>query len=272
VRVALLDLYDGEPGRGIPMLTRLIEEADGYGGARVTLDRFDVRGAGLVPSLDYDVYVSSGGPGSPHDGAGTAWEAAYFRWLDAVWQHNHDAKQAGTPPKPAFFVCHSFQMLVRHFRLAEVTERRSESFGVFPVYPTPVGRRDPLFAGLGDPFYAADFRRWQVVHPDATRLRALGATILAVEKVRPHVPLARALMALRLGPHMVGTQFHPEADPAGMAVHVRQEKRRRQIIGKIGPAKYRRLLHRLDAPDYLRPTFARVIPTFLRRALDAVVG
>jgi homoserine O-succinyltransferase/O-acetyltransferase len=41
---------------------------------------------------------------------------------------------------------------------------------------------------LRDPFYSVDSRDYQVIEPDYPRIRTLGATILAIEKNRPHVP------------------------------------------------------------------------------------
>jgi hypothetical protein len=40
-----------------------------------------VRQKNEVPDLTYDIYISSGGPGSPLDSIGSDWEAAYFSWL-----------------------------------------------------------------------------------------------------------------------------------------------------------------------------------------------
>jgi len=262
VRIALLDLYKGINNRGIPALTRLIR-AVGEGEHAVEMHRYDVRGKGEVPGLDYDVYVSSGGPGSPYDGQGQAWETDYFRWIDAVWNHNEQDK----PPKSVLFICHSFQMMVRFFGVADVTKRRSESFGIYEVHKTEAGEDEILFEHLADPFYAADFRHWQAVDADADRLDELGGAILAREKPRPHVPLERASMAIRMSPHLVAVQFHPEANPEGMFTHFRKPERRKQVVDKIGKRDYHRLLRRLNEPDFLQPTFTHVVPTFLQRAI-----
>ena len=265
-RIAVLDLYDGEPNQGMRCIRGLMEAADGRHGVPVAYDVYEARLKAELPDLGYDAYISTGGPGSPFDGEGKPWEARYFAWLDAL--HAHNARRAGTP-KHALFICHSFQMLVRHFAVAQVTRRRSQSFGIFPVHPTPAGLLDPLFDGLGDPLYAADFRHWQVVQPDAQRLADLGASILCYEKHRPHVPLERAVMGLRLSPEIVGVQFHPEADPEGMLLHFTQPKRQREIVRKHGPAKYERILERLRDERYLARTYRHVLPNFLERAIGA---
>lgn len=264
IRAALLDLYNGmADNRGIPALTRLIREAgDRHDG--VELHRYDVRAKGEVPGLDYDLFISSGGPGSPYDGAQKRWEADYFRWLDRLWTHNQRSGSA----IPALFICHSFQLFVRFFGVADVTERESESFGVFPVRLTAAGHRDPLFERLTDPFYAADFRHWQAVGVDEARMRELSAAALATERERPDGQ-ERALMALRIG-ELAAVQFHPEAEPDGMFTHFRKPERRRQVVEKVGRQKYQQILHRLNDPDFIQATHRAVVPKWLDRAIESV--
>jgi homoserine O-succinyltransferase/O-acetyltransferase len=260
----------GVPNQGMRCLREILEAHDGQmAGLSVLWDEFDVRGREEVPGLDYDVYLSSGGPGSPFDGEGSAWEARYFGWLDALWAHEQKAE---APPKSAFLICHSFELAVRHFGLARLEPRRSESFGIYPVHPVLEGRHEPLFEGLDDPFYAADFRSWQAVSPDPVRFAELGAELLAVEKDRPHVPLERAMMAIRFSEGLVGTQFHPEADPDGMLLHFRQEHRREDIVARHGTDKYARILHLMTHPAFLARTYATVLPNFLRRSVARLRG
>ena len=266
IRAALLDLYNGmAENRGIPALTRLIREA-GERHEGVELHRYDVRAKGDVPSLDYDLFISSGGPGSPYDGAQKQWEADYFRWLDRLWNYN---QRSGTD-LPALFICHSFQLFVRFFGVADVTERAAESFGVFPVYPTAAGRCDPLFERLPHPFYAADFRHWQAVGVDDERLRELDASALAYERERPDGQ-ERALMALRMG-DLAAVQFHPEAEPDGMFAHFRKPERRRQVVEKVGKRRYQQILHRLNDPDFIQATHRSVVPKWLDRAMTSVLS
>ncbi len=267
IKVAILDLYNGEQNLGMHAIERfLLNGRAHYSGRSFAWTVFDVRRVGVVPDLSYDLYISSGGPGSPFDGEGTAWEAAYFAWLRALWEWNERERASGAV-KHALFICHSFQLMCRHFGVADVTERRSPSFGVFPVHPTSAGVEDPLFHGLADPFYAADFRRWQAVQRHEGRLRDLGARILAREKIRPHVALEQAIMALRISPEIVGVQFHPEAHPPGMLRHFSEPDRRRALIEAHGEAKYQRIVQRLRDRQYLARTHAHVIPNFLHAAL-----
>lgn len=265
VHVAIIDLYNGEPNQGMRCIQELLHH-HGLLHQDISLSYqiFETRLKGEVPSLDFDLYISSGGPGSPFEGKGQRWETNYFRWLDTIWAHNQNAFNT---PKKVLFICHSFQMMVRHFGLADVTERHSESFGVFPVHPTQAGLSDPLFAGLPNPFYAADFRHWQVLNANEERFGEMDARIIAFEKYRPHVHHPRAIMGIRVSPNMVGVQFHPEADPAGMSLHFRQEQRRDAITAAHGQEKYERILHRLEAPNYLKLTHDCIIPNFLNEAI-----
>lgn len=261
-RLAILDLYDGEPNQGM----RCIQEIVGRFEAELEWKVFDVRGRAEVPDLSYDIFISSGGPGSPLDGDGH-WDVKYFNWLQSVWDWNKDPDQ---PRKFAFFICHSFQMAVHHFDIARVTRRRSMSFGTFPVHLTGAGRREALFNGLPDPFYAADFRHWQVVQPDPEKFRRMEAKTLAIEKDRPHVPLERAIMAIRFSPEMMGVQFHPEADPEGMTDHFQHPERRDIVVDEHGLDKYHDMIEHLNDADKIPLTHDIVLPTFLRRSLEVL--
>lgn len=259
IRAAVLDMYDGTPNQGMRCIQDILEKFD----KELTYDIFDVRGEAAVPDTDYDIYISTGGPGSPYDGDGR-WDRRYYNLIQNLWDLNRAGHQ---PAKHVLFICHSFQMACIHFELGEVIPRRSMSFGIFPTHKTPAGRQEPLFAGLPDPFYVADFRKWQVVQPRHDRLKELGAEILSLEKIRPHVPLERALMSIRLSDSFVGVQFHPEADPAGMLAHFTDEDRMEEVIREHGREKYDKMMPYLTDPERLSLTHHTVIPRFLSMAI-----
>ncbi len=259
IRLAILDMYADTPNQGM----RAIKEIVRSFGPALEWEVFNVRGRAEVPGPDFDIYISTGGPGNPHDGDGD-WDVKYYQWLQDTWQWN---QQAGQPKKHVFFICHSFQMAVKHFGLAKVTRRKSMSFGTFPCHLTPAGALDPVFEGLPDPFYIADFRNWQCVGPDAERFGAMGAEILALEKIRPHVELERAIMAIRFSNEFVGTQFHPEADPEGMLDHFLDPGRREQIADEHGEKKYLQMIEHLNDSDKIGLTHDVVLPLFLGRAI-----
>jgi homoserine O-succinyltransferase/O-acetyltransferase len=264
-KVAVLDLYNGTPNQGMRCIRDLLRDANGrYGGVEIQFTEFDVRAREEIPDLTFDMYISSGGPGSPYDGEGSQWEKNYFNWLDEVYSNNENNRISR---KYLMAICHSFQMMCRHFALAEVVKRKSDSFGIMPVHKTPPGKHDALFSLLPDPFFAADFREWQVLQPKASYLKEIGASILALEKIRPHVPLERAVMAMRLSDEIIGTQFHPEADPKGMFFHFAKDTARETITDKHGPEKFRQIIQRLMDPGALLPTYRAVIPGFIENAV-----
>jgi len=262
LRLAILDLYNGIPNQGM----RCIRELVGQFADRVDSEVFDVRVDGAVPGLDHDIYISSGGPGDPREVDGK-WYKAWTGWLNSVMEHNATNERK----KYVFFICHSFQMAVHHFQLAEVTKRNSISFGTFPIHQTDAGKIDPIFRGLDQPFIAADFRHYQAIQPDGEKLEQLGATLLAKEKIRPHVDLERALMGVRWSPEVVGVQFHPEADPDGMLAHFSRPEIKQEVIADHGREKWLQMIEDLNNPAAIQRTHDAIIPGFLERATAALL-
>lgn len=259
LRLAILDMYDNEPNQGMRCIQEIVSRFEQH----YEWEVFDVRGKAEVPGMDFDIFISTGGPGSPHDGDGN-WDVKYYKWLEEAWAWN---QKPGRPKKHVFFICHSFQMAVKHFALAEVTKRKSMSFGTFRCHMTDAGACEPNFEGLPNPFFIADFRDWQCIQPNLERIDEMGAEILALEKIRPHVPLERAIMAIRFSPEMLGTQFHPEADPDGMLLHFMDPKRKAQILDEHGEEKYLRMIKHLNDSDKIGLTHEIVLPLFLHRAV-----
>lgn len=264
MRIAILDLYAGEPNQGMRCIRQIIQEWSALHSIAVSFDEFEVRLKNEVPDLSYDIYISSGGPGSPLESVGSGWEAAYFHWLAQVEQWNAHAQN--TAKKHVFLICHSFQLICRHYGIGEISKRRSTAFGVFPVHVTIDGQQDPLFAGLRDPFYVVDSRDWQVTLPHFDNLREKGVTVLCIEKYRPHVPLPQAMMGIRFNKYMVGTQFHPEADAMGMSMYLQTEEKKKTVIENYGFEKWESMVHHLNDPDKIRWTYSHLLPNFLMLA------
>ncbi|MCY1521790.1 hypothetical protein D9M68_566210 [compost metagenome] len=229
----------------------------------VSYDIFDIRQKNEVPDLSYEVYISSGGPGSPYEGEQEQWEHDFFGLLDQIEEHNATQECK----KHVFLICHSFQLACRKYQLGKVTRRKSNAFGIFPVSLTGDGFNEELFSGLPDPFYSVDSRDWQVIEPDLVDFKAKGAKILAIEKERPHVALERCIMAIRFSDYMIGTQFHPEADPVGMKMYLLQEEKKDIIIENHGEDKYRDMLNSLDDPERITLTQRIILPNFLDQAI-----
>jgi len=268
LRAAILDLYDGQANQGMRCIKEMLSDFGQKQGLELIYDVYDIRGKEEIPTLEYDVYISTGGPGSPIDSEGTRWEALYFSLMDNIRQHNYlypDAK------KYVFLICHSFQIYFRHYKLGNVNKRGSTSFGVMPVHKTLAGTKEPFFNGLADPFWAVDSRDWQVTQPDLKRIRKMGGEILCIEKYRPHIKLERCVMAMRFDDAIFGTQFHPEADSAGMLFHMKTEDKKKQVIEQHGEEKYYSMLEHLDDPEKIVLTHQTIIPLFLQTALQSTL-
>ena len=265
LKIAVLDLYDGHPNQGMRCIHEILSQWSEQQAINIEVTNFDVRGKIALPNLSYDIYISSGGPGSPLESRYEDWDIAWCQWLDEVvrWNQNPDNKDK----KNVFFICHSFQLACRYFNAGLVCKRRSTSFGVFPVHLLEESKEEIVFEGLQDPFYAVDSRDFQVIQPLQSKLEEMGGTVLCIEKSRPHVPYERAVMGIRFNEYMVGTQFHPEADAVGMTVYLNIEEKRKTIIDNHGEEKLRDMLTHLSDPDKIVLTQAKVLPNFLNQAI-----
>lgn len=268
IKLAILDLYEGVANQGMRCIREIISNFALANQLTIQVDEFDVRQKLEVPGLEYDLYISSGGPGSPLESEGSEWENKYFNWLNKVesWNRQPDSY----PKKHVFFICHSFQIICRHYGIGEVCKRKSTSFGVFPVHMLQDAHQEPIFHGLKEPFYAVDSRDFQVIKPNHGRLREMGASLLCIEKSRPHVPLERAIMAIRFNEYFFGTQFHPEADPIGMSMYLQTEEKKATIISNFGVEKWQSMIDHLNDPDKIMNTQHRVIPHFLQQSIRSL--
>jgi len=268
LKIALLDLNNGVENEGMRCIRKAVENFAASQAFPVTYEVFDVRQKNEIPDLNFDGYISSGGPGNPHP-AGEPWERKYFNFLDRIL--NFNANRKNRQKKQLFLICHSFQLACIHWKAGLVANRRSPSFGVFPVHKTRPGQLEPLFEGLPDPFWVVDSRDFQVIQPNRTVLDRMGAKILCLEKLRPHVDLERAVMAIRFTKDIMGTQFHPEADAGGMYRHFIKEDRKQKIISTYGQEKYEAMIHYLQDPGKIALTESVILPRFLESVKRAAM-
>lgn len=253
-------MNNGVQNEGMRCIRKAVENFAATEEADVSYEVFDVRQHNQIPDLSFDGYISSGGPGKPHP-VGEPWERKFFNFLDKVARYN--SQRQNKVKKPVFLICHSFQLACIHWKIGLVSNRRSTSFGTFPVHKTRYAHSEPLFKGLGDPFWVVDSRDFQVTQPNAAVMERMGAKILCLEKIRPHVDLERAIMAIRFSKEIIGTQFHPEADAVGMGRHFMDEVRREKIIKTYGEEKYQDMIAHLGDPDKIGLTESIVLPRFL---------
>ena len=263
VRIAILDMYEGVANEGMRCIRQILKHYAKEKNINLVAHEFEVRLKKEIPDNTYDVYISTGGPGSPL--GEDEWEEEYFKWIWNIESYNADP--SNRQKKHVLFICHSFQMACRYFEIGNVSKRKSTAFGVFPVHIVDDGKNEPVFTRLPDPFYAVDSRDYQVIEPDYDKIETIGASVLAIEKERPHVPLERAVMALRFNEYMLGTQFHPEADAIGMTMYLQRQDKKEMVIENHGIDKWQSMIDHLNDPDKISWTYSHVLPNFLDQAI-----
>jgi len=264
LRVAVIDMNNGAPNQGMRGIKEILSRFRDANHINLSFDLFDLRQKGEIPGLEYDAYISSGGPGSPLESEGEKWENDFYNLLDQIEVFN---TQSEIQKKHAFLICHSFQLACRKYKLGNVTERRSNAFGIFPITLTEEGEQDEIFNGITNPFFSVDSRDWQVIEPDFDAFERKGVKLLAIEKERKHIDLERCMMAIRFSNEIIGTQFHPEADPIGMKMYLLQEEKKKAIIDMHGEQKYLDMLNSLDDPARILLTQSVILPNFLQKAI-----
>lgn len=264
IRIAILDMYAGHANQGMRGIRQAVNDLVFPNHCQV----FDVRRLHELPDTSFDIYISSGGPGSPVE-EGEAWIARWRKLMDLLWENN--LGESGSR-KHVFLVCHSFQMLIHHWKMAPVIKRNSPAFGIFPVHKTQDGFREPLFDKLPDPFYAVDSRNWQVLQPFESVLKKTGAKMLCIEKERPHVPFERAAMGIRFSDEFIGFQFHPEADEFGMKQYFHRSDKKQHVIEKHGIDKYHEMIECLKDKNKISLTRNTLLPGFLNMAVKQLRG
>ena len=264
IKIAVLDMYNGTPNQGMRCIIDIINRFNQI----VTFQIFDVRGKSEMPDIkNFDIYISTGGPGNPLEGDGN-WDVKYYAFIDELVKWNNE----NTVKKHVLFICHSFQMACKHFGLAEITQRHGTSFGVMTIHKTKEGKNDPVLEGLDDPYYAIDSRDYQVVQPKLSVFSKKGAKIISLEKIRDHVQYERAIMAVRFNEYFIGTQFHPEADPISFISHLRNRESKDKIRAMKGKRKFRNMLEDLVDDDKIYRTNETLIPNFLRIAINDLMS
>lgn len=269
LRFGVIDMNAGHQNQAIRCMGVLIDQLAARvqaanPGLRVERVHVSPRDKDEPPPDDCDLYLSSGGPGSPYDGDGEAWVDDYSQFLDGVVDDNH---RHGGRGRAALCICYSFEMAVRHFRVAEVAPRSSRKFGVMPVYTTEDGREHPLLAPFGDRLFAFEHRNWEAVGLDHSALAKHRGSLLARES-RDGVSKGQALMAFDFAPGVEGVQFHPEADRPGVMAWVARPDQAEAFKLAYGITTYERMLKTLDNPQRLARTFALLIPGWMTRRFN----
>ena len=268
IKIAVLDLNDGAANEGMRCIRELLVNFSKSEKILIDFKEFEVRNKEEIPSTDFDVYISSGGPGSPLESENTHWETLYFEWIKSVESWNENPINQNK--KHVFFICHSFQLACRYYKIGNVSKRKSTAFGVFPIHMLEGAETEGIFNGLKDPFFGVDSRDFQVVEPNEKSMQKIGASVLCIEKERPHVPLERAIMGVRFNEYMIGTQFHPEADAQGMSMYLLREDKKQTVIENHGFEKWESMIEQLNDPDKISMTNKHILPNFIRQSIKGL--
>ncbi|MGW7199142.1 type 1 glutamine amidotransferase [Streptomyces chryseus] len=137
----------------------------------------------------YDGLLVLGGSPGPLDDE-------HYPWLPATRALLRTAFEHGTP---TFGICLGAELLTVELG-GRVERRRTPQIGVYELEVLPTAAGDPVFGGLAGspPAMLWHLEEMSVLPPGAVPL--MGGT------TSPH-------QAFRLGAHVWGTQFHPEATP-----------------------------------------------------------
>lgn len=264
IKIAIIDMNDGYPNQGMRSVQDILYRYRVYNQLQFDIDTFDLRQTNAIPDLSYDIYISTGGPGSPYDGENLPWELSFFNLLDQIDTHNLVA----TEKKHVFLICHSFQLACRKYNLGEVKLRQSTAFGIFPILLTKAGKAEATFKDLPSRFFSVDSRNWQVVNAKQEDFDAMGAKILAIERVRKDPNMERCIMAIRFSPYVIGTQFHPEADAIGMKLHLSTPEKEALIVKNYSAKRYKNMMDSLENPRRIMLTHSIILPNFLNNAIQ----
>jgi GMP synthase-like glutamine amidotransferase len=279
LRVTFVDMNNGVANQATRCFRRIVEAFRqtvhaANSGLDVQFRHVQPRNLGELPDDDTDIVLGSGGPGSPYDGFDDPWGRGFRRFLDHV--HARNLAQGDGAPK-ALLVCHSFQLAVMHFGVAEMRQRATTRFGLFPAYTTRVGQDTDFLRPFGDRLFTWEHRNWEAVNLDHARMKELGAQVLACESRPGKNDKGQAVLAMKFCPGIWGTQFHPEADKPGIMAWIDKTEHREKVRGAYGDLLLERMVKSMAHPERLAKTFSLLIPSWLtyrfnelaRAALDA---
>lgn len=235
-------------------------------GLETSFDHLQPRNLGELPGTQYDLVLSSGGPGAPLDGFDDPWGKGYRAFLDDVRAANEHAPAAATK---LLLVCHSFELAVLHFAVAVMRRRESTKFGVMPAYLTQAGQALPWLAHFGYRLFTWEHRDWEAVEIDEQKLARMGGKVLAHEAhAESVVNTGDAVLGINFAPGIDGVQFHPEADKPGVMAWIEKPESRARLIDAYGDDLYEKMVKSLSDPQRLARTFALLIPSWLAQRFN----
>ena len=67
IKIAIIDMYDGSPNVGMQCIDNILNNWTKSQNRPIEKTIFQLRDQCQVPDLNFDIYISTGGPGSPTD-------------------------------------------------------------------------------------------------------------------------------------------------------------------------------------------------------------
>ena len=110
IKVAILDMYEGATNQGMRCIKELLNQYADVEQLNIDYNTYDVRLKEELPNLTYDLYISTGGPGSPIDSTNTSWENKFNKFIATIINHNLTNHRK----KHLLFICHSFQLACKY--------------------------------------------------------------------------------------------------------------------------------------------------------------
>lgn len=263
LRLCLVDMNADATNRGARNLrdifTRFVDDVTSRN-PRLACVVFEIAprrdGAASIP-LDFDLYVCSGGPGSPLAIESAPWGPGFCELLSRV----RASKGSEGGGQRLLAICYSFELVVHALGLGRVERRATSLRGVWPVTSTAEGVAHPLLEPLASPFATLDAREWQVGQVEH-------ATVLA-HTMPPHGEEA-TVAAIDLEGVIEAVQFHPEAVPGEVSDWLDTPEASFALTAAYGESAYRQM--RVLASDGLNATHAHVVPGWLRRGFNALAA
>lgn len=256
LRVSIIDMNNGLENQAMRAFGEIV--TDFINRVRVSNPELNVslqtaspRDKGEFPDRA-DLYLSTGGPGSPYDGV--EWEGRYFELLNDISNDNS---------RFLFAVCHSYQLAARWAGAGTVQLRsQGKKFGIMPIYVTQIGTKSELLGDFGDRLFAFEHRDWEVVGVDENKWK-----ILARES-RDGFSKGAATLAIDFGNGIEGVQFHPEADPVGIRAWICREDKKQELINVYGEELWQSMIKTVDREDRVIRTRKKIIPDWLNRKFN----
>lgn len=273
LRVCLVDMNNGVANQATRCFRRIVESfgkrVREKNGVELVFKHVQPRNLGELPSHEDDLILSSGGPGSPHDGFDDTWCTGYRKFLDHVAERN--LADAANAPK-MLVVCHSFQLTVLHFAIATMRKRAALKFGLMPAYMTKNGEHADFLAPFGYRLFCWEHRNWEAVELDAKKLASLGGEVFAKETHEGGAHKGDAILSMRFARGIEGTQFHPEADKPGVMNWIERPEHKVAVQDAYGEVLYDRMVKSLANPERLAKTFALLIPGWLTYRFNEIAS